>query len=81
MKMCKNSNLRHISGIFGQKKVFLKNRTRPYFGHCYYAFLYKESVKTNDEIARKRQKPVFPAYFRHFQREKNFSQKSVSAIF
>ena len=70
MKMCKNGDFQHISGIFSWKKVFLKNRTWPYFGHCYYAFLYKESVKTNDEISRKRQKPVFPAYFRHFRPEK-----------
>ena len=60
MKMCKNGDFRHISGIFGRKN--LKNRTRPYFGHCYYAFLNKESVKTNDEISRKCQKPVFPAF-------------------
>ena len=35
-----------------EKKFFLKNRARPYFDHYYYAFLNKESVKTNDEISR-----------------------------
>ena len=69
MKMCKNGVFWHISGIFARKKFFLKIG----LGHilaCYYVFLNKESVKTNDEISRKRQKPVFPAYFRHFRPEK-----------
>ena len=81
MKMCKNSNFRHISGIFGQKKVYLTNWTWPYFGHCYYAFLNKESVKTNDEILRKCQKTGFPAYFRYFRPEKFFFRKSGSVTF
>ena len=33
MKMCKNGDFRHISGIFDRKKMFLKNRTRPSFEH------------------------------------------------
>ena len=64
-----NDDFRHISGIFGRKKVFLKNRTRPCFGHCYYAFLNKKLVKTDDEISNERQKtgfsgifPAFPAF-------------------
>ena len=34
MKICKNGEFRHISGNFGRKKIFLKNRTQPCFGHC-----------------------------------------------
>ena len=30
------------------------------------ASMWKKSVKTNDEISRKCQKPIFPAYFQHF---------------
>ena len=56
-------DLRHISGIFGRKKVFLKNRTWPCFGHCCYAFLNKKSVKTDDEISNKRQKTSFSGIF------------------
>ena len=67
MKMCKNSDFRRISGIFGRKKDFLKNRAWPYFDYCYYTFLNKESVKTNEEILRKHQKTgfsgIFPAFF------------------
>ena len=66
MKMCKNGDFRHISGIFGRKKVFLKNRARPYFDYCYYAFLNKESVKTNDEISKKCQKTGFSGIFPAF---------------
>ena len=33
-KIWKNGDFWHISGIFGWKKFFLKNRTRPCFGHC-----------------------------------------------
>ena len=63
MKMCKNGDFRHISGIFGWKKVFLKNRSRSCFGHCYCAFLNKKSVKTNDEISRKHRKTEFSGIF------------------
>ena len=72
-----------ISGIFGRKKVFLKNRTqtRPCFGHCYYTFLNKRSVKTDDEISSKRQKTGFRAYFRHFRTEKYIDCKSGSVKF
>ena len=38
-------------------------------------FLNKKSVKTDDEISSKRQKPVFRVDFRHFQPEKNFFSK------
>ena len=56
MKICKHCDFRHISGIFGWKKVFLKNWTWPCFGHCYYAFLNKKSVKTNCRTKQKRLK-------------------------
>ena len=75
MKMCKNGDFRHISGIFGRKKVFLKNRARPYFDYCYYAFLNKESVKTNDEILRKCQKTGFSGIFPVFSAGNEFFSK------
>ena len=59
MKMCKNSDFRY----FRPEKVFIKNRTGPYFGHCCYTFLNKESIKTNDEILRKCKKPGFSGKF------------------
>ena len=64
-----------ISGIFGRKKVFLKNRARPYFDYCYYAFLNKESVKTNDEILRKCQKTGFSGIFPVFSAGKKCFSK------
>ena len=66
MKICINGDFRHISGIFGRKKIFLKNRTRPHFGHCYYASLSQKSDKTNDEISRKCQKTGFSGIFPAF---------------
>ena len=33
IKICNNSDFRYIFGIFGRKKNFLKNRTRPCFEH------------------------------------------------
>ena len=39
---------------------------------------YKKLMMKSREMAKK---PVFPAYFRHFRPEKNFSQKSDSAMF
>ena len=73
--MCKNGDFRHISGIFGRKKIFLKNRARPYFDYCYYAFLNKQSVKTIDEISRKCQKIGFSGIFPAFSAGKKFFSK------
>ena len=60
IKICTNSDFRHISSIFGRKRIFLKNRTRPYASLC------KKSDKTNEEISRKCQKTgffsIFPAF-------------------
>ena len=53
MKISKNDDFRHISGIFGQKKNFLKNRTPSLFGHCHFASLCQKSEKTNEPIPRK----------------------------
>ena len=33
-KICKNGDFRHISGIFGRKNFFSKNRTQSCFEHC-----------------------------------------------
>ena len=55
-----------MSGIFGWKKMFLKNRTLLYFEHSYYAPLSKISGKTNDEVSRKRQNTGFSGIFPAF---------------
>ena len=57
---------------FRPEKVFLKNRTPPCFGHCYYAFLNKQSVKTNEEILRKCQKNGFSGIFPAFSAGNEF---------
>ena len=83
MKMCKKA----ISGIFGS--AFLKNRTRPYFGHCY---LCKQSEKTNDEISRKCQKLgcfrhfwpvkyVFPKYKVQLEKSNKYHYSSKNPLF
>ena len=65
---CAKTAISGIFPVFSAGKFFLRNRTRPYFGHCYYAFLNKESVKTNDEISRKHKKNgfsgIFPAFWK-----------------
>ena len=61
-----------IPGIFGRKKVFLKNGTRPYFGHYQCASLWKKSEKTNDEISRKCQKTGFSGIFPAFSAGNEF---------
>ena len=66
MKIGKNGDFRHISGIFSRKKVFLKNRTQPYLDiintHCCAI----NQKKTNDEISRKSLKTGFPRIFPAF---------------
>ena len=59
MKISKKGDFPHISGIFGRKIFFLKNRTR----HCKYASLCRKSEKTCDEISRKCQKTGFSGIF------------------
>ena len=44
---------RHISGIFGRKKIFFENRAPSLFGHCPFAPLCQKSEKTNEPIPRK----------------------------
>ena len=51
--MPKNRFFRHISGIFGRKNMFFKNRARSHFGHCHFASLCQKPEKTNDPILRK----------------------------
>ena len=48
---------------FRPEKIFLKNRTRSCFEHCYGASLSKKSEKTNDEISRECQKIGFSGIF------------------
>ena len=43
-------------------------------------FLCKKTTKYVEQVQRKTAETAFPAYFRHFRPEKNFSQKSDSAI-
>ena len=63
MKIGENGDFLHISGIFGQKKIFLKNRTRQCFEHSKYASLCQKSEKTNDQIPRKCPKSGFSSIF------------------
>ena len=60
---------------FRPEKKFIKNRTRLYLGHCYYAFLNKETVKTKDEISRKCQKTGFSGIFPAFSAGKKCFSK------
>ena len=53
MKICQNGDFRHISGIFGRKKIFSENRAPSHFGHCHFAPLCQKSEKTNEPISRK----------------------------
>ena len=52
-KMPKNRFFRHISGIFGRKIFFFKNRAPSLFGHCHFGSLCQKSEKTNGSIPRK----------------------------
>ena len=69
IKICKNSDFRHISGIFGRKKIFSKIR----LGHVLSianTHVYGKNKKNQIEMMKSREnakKPVFPAYFRHFR--------------
>ena len=72
MKICKNNDFWNISGILGQKRIFLKNWTWPCF---VYASLCKKSEKTNDEISRKCPKTGFSGIFPAFSAGKNFFLK------
>ena len=51
--MPKNRVFRHISGIFGRKKIFPENRAPSLFGHYHFASLCQKSEKTNEPIPRK----------------------------
>ena len=70
-----------ISGIFDQKKIFLKNRTRPCFGLANTHLCAKNQKKLMMKSRENAKKPVFPAYFRHFRPEKYVFRKSCSVTF
>ena len=80
MKIWKNGDFRHISGIFGRKKIFPKNRTQPCLSIANTHLCAKNQKKLMMESRENAKKTVFPAYFRYFRPEKNFSQKSDSAM-
>ena len=81
MKICKNGNFRHISGIFGQNRIFLKNG----LGHVLSianTHLYGKNQKNVMMKSRENaKKPVFPAHFWHFRPEMNFFWKQGSVTF
>ena len=80
MKICKNGDFRHISGIFGRKKLFSKIEIGHFLGIVNTHLCAKNWKKLMMKSREMDKKPVFPAYFRYFRPEKNFSQKSDSAI-
>ena len=75
MKIYKNGDFRHISGIFGRKKNFLENLTPQYLGIPNARFCAKNPKKVMMKPLENAKKPVFPAHFRHFQPERKCFSK------
>ena len=80
MKICKNGDFRHISGIFSRKKNFSK------IGHILGIInthlCVKKSEKNYDEMSRKSPKTGFSDIFPAFSAENFFFfQKSGSVTF
>ena len=59
--MPKNRFFRHISGIFGRKKIFFENRNPSHFGHYHFASVCKISWKNIKHSSRYSRFTVFPA--------------------
>ena len=72
MKICKNDDFRQIAGIFDREKIFHKDRTR---------LCAKNQKKLMMKSRENAQKPVFPAHFRHFRPEINFSGNRAPSHF
>ena len=78
MKICKNGDFQHISGIFGRKKLFSRIGLGhvliiPITHHC----AKKLMIKSRENA----KKSGFPAYFRSFRPEKYVFFKSGSVTF
>ena len=63
---------RHISGIFGRKKIFSKIGLSHIFGIANTRLCAKNQEKQIMKSRENAKKPVFPEYFRHFRPEKSF---------
>ena len=59
MKICKNGGFRHISSIFGRKKIFFENRALPQFMYYYFASVCKFSWKNIKYSLRNSRNTVF----------------------
>ena len=66
MKICKNGDFRHISGIFGRKKNFSKIRLGHILDIINTLLCAKKLEKTSDEISRKCPKTGFSGIFPAF---------------
>ena len=72
MKICKNGDFRHISGIFGRKKFFSKIGLGHILGIINTHLCAKNQKKLMIKSRENAKKSGFPAYFRYFRPEKNF---------
>ena len=78
MKNCISGYFRHISSIFsGKKMIWLRHVLGISNTHLWAKTEKKLMMKSRENT----QKPVFPAYFRHFQPEKKVFTKSGSVTF
>ena len=76
MKICKNGDFLHISGIFDWKRIFLKNVLSIANAHLYG----KKSEKTNNQISRKCQKTGFSSIFLSFLAGNEFFPKIAGSL-
>ena len=72
MKICKNGDFRHISGISGRKRIFSKIGLGHVLSIANAHLNGKNQKKLMMKSRENAKKPVFPAYFRHFRPEMNF---------
>ena len=72
MKICKKDDFRHISGIFGRKKIFSEIGLGHILGIANTHLCAKNQTKLMMKSRENAKKPVFPAYFWHFRPEMNF---------
>ena len=81
MKICKYGNFRSFSGIFGRKRIFLKNDLVHVLSIANAHLFGKNQKKLMMKSRENAKKPVFPAYFRHFWPEMNFSGNRAPSHF
>ena len=81
MKIYKNGNFRHISSIFGRKKIFLKNWTKIFWALLIRIFEQKNLKKQMMKSRENAKNSVFLAYFWHFWPEKYVFRKRAMSHF